>query len=212
MRIRSIIIAVVAGSVFTIPATGQSNEEFWRDTWFWGAQAGPLIFSSGGTTKMGVAIGGHWFITSNRAAMQLSFDQVIMTTTNVTVGTQPAAFSSGQRLTAMLYALPSTGSLQLFLGGGFSITNLTDAAPTGTFATPQAQSSAQQQVTALGTKAFAVLGGGAQWRLMDKWVVFGQYNYMPSAKDFLITSGLHAFQGGIRYALSPSKENVSTQR
>jgi len=212
MRIRSIIIAAVAGSVFNLPATGQSNDDFWKNTWFWGAQAGTFLYSGGGTTNVGVTFGGHWFITSNRAALSISFDQMLLPTTNITVGQDPASFSSAQRLTAMLYALPSKGTVQLFLGGGFAINNLTDATTTGTFGSLQAQNAAQQRVASLGTKAFAVLGGGAQWRVMDKWVVFGQYHYMPGTSDFLITSGQHAIQGGLRYALTAAKENVSTER
>ncbi len=59
------------------------------------------------------------------------------------------------------------------------------------------------------TKAFAVFSAGAQWR-NGRWAFFGQYQYTPPAGDFLITQETHTVMGGIRFALTSAREDVST--
>lgn len=203
MRTRSQIgLAVALGIVVALPARAQTNDEFWSNTWFWGAQAGTFLYTANGTQAGGL-FGGHWFITAKKSAFSLSFDQLVLPTSTVQVGTDQVTFSSGQRLQAMVFARPSTGPLQIYLGGGFGIHHITDAVST---------TLAESRVEELSTKAFAILGGGVQWRILDRWVAYGQYQYMPGTGDFLITSDQHSIQGGLRYALTRAKEAVSTER
>jgi hypothetical protein len=208
-----LLLAIVLTAQVAEPAAAQSDQQFWRNQWFWGAQAGAFIFSAGGNQEIGLGVGGHWFITADHTALNVSFDQLIFTGSQVALGTgQAVDFSRAQRISATVNAMPGSGALRPFIGLGFAIQHVTNSAPQGPFATPQAQTSANLQVEELATKAFLILGGGIQWRLVDKWVIFGQYQFQPSTNDFLITSGQHVIQGGLRFALTGSKEEVDSTR
>ena len=214
MRTSSFVsFAIVLGGFIATPAEAQSNEQFWRNTWFWGAQGGVFLYSAGGSQEVGAGFGGHWFITQNRTALNLSFDQLILSNSQTNLASGRAVdFNRAQRLSATVYAMPNSGALQVYLGGGFAIQHVTNSLAQGPFATTSEQTSVNNQVEQLATKAFLILGGGIQWRWLNKLVLFGQYQFQPSTGDFLITSGQHAIQGGLRYALTGSKEVVSSSR
>ena len=57
-----------------------------------------------------------------------------------------------------------------------------------------------------------ILSGGVQYRVMQRWAVFGQYQFKPASERFVIRSQKHAFNAGIGYALMHSEETVSTER
>ncbi len=117
-------------------------------------------------------------------------------------------FGSGNRLQATVYAVPTDGRIQVFLGGGFAIHRITDAELGAGFTSALDRSA----VESASTKAFLVLSGGIQARFLRRWALFGQYQFMPGSNDFMITSQQHAFNAGLRYALTHSEEIVSTQR
>ncbi len=104
-------------------------------------------------------------------------------------------------------AVPSDGKLQLLLGGGIAIHQITDATAQGS--TDQAL---LQRVEEAATRAFAFGMAGVQLRFSRKWALFGSYQYMPSSMNFLITSAQHALTGGLRVAIGSSHEEVTTQR
>lgn len=95
----------------------------------------------------------------------------------------------------------------MFLGGGFAIHRITDAELVGS-----PTSLDLSAVENAATKAFLVLSGGIQGRFLKRWALFGQYQFMPASNDFVIRSQQHAFNVGLRYALTHSEEIVSTQR
>lgn len=208
MRNRSgIFLVALLLAAQTVPATAQDRS--WQKKWYWGAQAGAYLFSAGGD-QVGYSAGGHWFITAGRSALYLAFDQLFFdNVTNLTISTgQAVNFGSGQRLQATVYAVPTDGKLQVFLGGGFAIHRITDAEPGPAFTS----SLDRKAVESAATKAFLVLSGGIQARFLKRWALFGQYQFMPASNDFVIRSQQHAFNIGLRYALTHSEEIVSTQR
>lgn len=205
-----LLLALGVTLVVTTPALAQ-DDNFWQNKWFWGAQGGSYLFKVGGATEAAASVGGHWFVTAGRSALFLGFDQLFITSAMTTLSTgRQVGFDRAQRIQASVYAMPSVSNLHIFLGGGFAIQHITDAEPMGTFATPTELATAQNQVDDLATKAFAVLGGGVQWRWQNRWAVFGQYQYMPASDDFLITSAQHNVFGGLRFSLTTSKEQIST--
>ena len=207
MRNRSgIFLVALLLAAQTVPATAQ--DQSWQKKWYWGAQGGTYLFSAGGN-QTGFSAGGHWFITAGRSALYLAFDQLFFdNVTNVPISTgQLVEFTSGQRLQATVYAIPTDGKLQVFLGGGFAIHRITDAAPVAPFTSLDLS-----DVESAATKAFLVLSGGIQARFLKRWALFGQYQFMPASNDFVIRSQQHAFNIGLRYALTHSEEIVSTQR
>ena len=207
MRNRSgIFLVAMLLAAQTVPATAQDRS--WQKKWYWGAQGGAYLFSANGD-QTGYSAGGHWFITAGRSALYLAYDQLYFNNiVNVPISTgQLVNYSSGQRLQATVYAVPTDGKLQVFLGGGFAIHLITDAVPV-----PPASVLAISDVEDAATKAFLILSGGIQARFANRWALFGQYQFMPASDQFLITSQQHAFTVGLRFAVTNSEEIVSTQR
>ncbi|MCH8256105.1 MAG: hypothetical protein IID06_12215 [Gemmatimonadetes bacterium] len=208
MRNRSgIFLVALLLAAQTVPAIAQDRS--WQKKWYWGAQGGAFLFKAGGN-QTGYSAGGHWFITAGRSALYLAFDQLYFDNiASQTISTgQAVSFESGQRIQATVYAVPTDGKIQVFLGGGFAIHRITDAEPLPPFTSSLDRSA----VESAATKAFLVLSGGIQGRFNERWALFGQYQFMPASNDFVIRSQQHAFNIGLRYALTHSEEIVSTQR
>jgi len=216
MRAATILFATV---LFTSQLEGQA--ELWRHKWYWGAQGGVAMFNTptAAGTQTGMTFGGHWLITATRSALYVAFDQMTFgtnTTSAVIDATSPngirsVAFSNGRRLQAQAFVIPTDNILQVYIGGGFGIHQITDAAPLGTFNTIGEQDAVLRTIEAAGTKAFPILGGGAQYR-MGKMALFGQYQFMPEGRSFLLSGVQHVFSAGVRYALTGSREEVTTER
>ena len=221
MHRRSWILGALAFLAFVPPAFGQA--EPWQRQWYWGAEGGvygyetPLALGR----KFAPTVGGHWMITGKRSALFIGIDQVIFPASSQSAVVDPSAVASGgirlvnfsglRRIQATIFAVPTDKKLQIMLGGGFAIHQITDAVPVGPFATTQELANATNAVAEVDTKAFMVLAGAVQYR-MNRWAAFAMYNYMPSSKDFLITSNQHALSLGARYALTSAHEEVTTER
>jgi hypothetical protein len=183
-------------------------------------QAGGFLYSTPTVNdEIAIDIGGHWLITRDRVALNIAVDQVFFqdnTTSSIpdgstASGSRIVTFSKGRRVQAELLAIPTSGRIQIMVGGGFAIHQITDAAAQGTFTSLAQQSAVARIVGDQDTKAFVVFSGGAQYRL-GRLAAFAKYQFMPQAKDFLITSETHALTGGLRYALTSSSEEISTKR
>ncbi len=208
MRYRhGMLLAALLLAAATSPATAQDRS--WQNKWYWGAQGGAYLFSANGS-QVGFSAGGHWFITAGRSALYLAFDQLFFDqVTNLQINTgQSVNFSSGQRIQATVYAVPTDGTLQVFLGGGFAIHLITDAVPQA----PLNGAVDRAQVSGAASKAFMVLSGGAQLRFLNRWALFGQYQFMPASDDFVIRSQQHVLNFGLRYQLTHAQEAVTTER
>ena len=208
MRYRhGILLAALLLAAQTIPAAAQDRS--WQNKWYWGAQGGAYLFSAGGN-KVGFSAGGHWFITAGRSALYLAFDQLYFEQVNnqqINTG-QLVNFRSAQRLQATVYAVPTDGKIQVFLGGGFAIHRITDAQPTGLVISALDRAAVENAAT----KAFLVLSAGVQSRFLNRWALFGQYQFMPASDDFLIRSQQHGFNFGLRYQLTHAEEVVTAER
>lgn len=208
MRYRhGILLGALLLAAQTIPTAAQDRS--WQKKWYWGAQGGAYLFSAGGS-QTGYSVGGHWFVTAGRSALYLAFDQLFFTAIpDQQINTGPVvSFGSGQRLQATVYAVPTDGKLQVFLGGGFAIHRITDAEPNAPFTSALDLAA----VESAATKAFLVLSAGAQARFLSRWALFGQYQFMPASDDFVIRSQQHSINFGLRYQLTHAEEIVSTER
>ncbi|HXV85440.1 MAG TPA: hypothetical protein VD793_02020 [Gemmatimonadales bacterium] len=218
MRMRAGAI-LVASVLLTSPLQGQA--ELWRHKWYWGGQAGVAMFNTPTTSgaQTGVSFGGHWLITATRSALYVAFDQMLFSSSTQSAvfdASSPTqfrnvSFSSGRRIQALAYVIPNDKVIQLYIGGGFGISQITDAQPQGTFNTPGEAAAVLQTIESSGTKAFPIFSGGAQYR-MGKMALFGQYQFMPEGRSFLMTGTQHVLQGGIRYILTGAREEVTTER
>jgi hypothetical protein len=214
----AVACAVLAGS-----AAAQANS--WQHKWYWGAQGGIMRFET--VDAFGVqtgwqnayTVGGHWLITGSRSALYVAFDQVVFNdSTNSSVldqssptGIRNVTFNKGRRVQAMLLVFPTDGYIQPYLGGGFGIHQVVDASPVGSFNTPQELENTLRTIDETSTKAFPILAGGLQMRL-NRLALFGQAQYMPMGRNYLITSAQYVASVGFRYAVSASREEVTAKR
>ena len=215
------VLGVFAALAFVPPAFGQA--EAWQRKWYWGGEGGVYVYSPPLATgrKFAPSVGGHWMITGKRSALLVAFDQVLFPDSSQSAVTDASAIATGglrlvdfsgmRRIQATIFAVPTDDNVQIMLGGGFAIHQMTDATPVGPFATTQELVNANNSVAEVDTKAFMVLAAGVQYRI-KRFAVFASYNYMPSSKDFLITREQQALMGGVRFALTSSHEEITTDR
>jgi hypothetical protein len=199
----------------------EAQDELWQRKWYWGAQGGIAMFQTptAAGTQAAITLGGHWLITATRSALYLAFDQVLfdfdatsaVADPSSTGGVRTVTFTEGRRLQALLYVIPTDKVLQVYAGGGYVINQVTNAAPTGTFATDTEEEAVLRTIETAGSKAFPILSVGAQYR-MGKLGLFGQYQFMPEGRDFLLSGTQHMFSGGIRWALTSSQEEIIAER
>lgn len=208
-----ITLAVLLLLMAASAPTQAQGDPSWRDQWYWGGQVGALLYTAGGSEEIAYPVGGHWFITAGRSALYFAFDEVLYDNALVTLSDgRQVGFDKSQRIQASVFAIPNDNKLQIYLGGGFAIQHITDAAALGTFASAAEQRRVEDQIDQLATKAFVLLSGGFQLRFISRWALFGQYQFTPSTDDFLITSDQHSISAGLRYALTHAQEEVTTRR
>ncbi len=215
--VRSTIIAAVL--VGTVTAVGRAQDDSWQRKWYWGAQSGVTTFGSGITA---FTSGGHWLITGKRSALYLGVNALFFglgsggETFNVANSQSPTgvteiSFDNGNRIEFLLYAIPTSGKLQIYAGGGFAINQVSDANPTSTTLGSAELNSITSIIDDLDTKAFVVFSGGLQWRL-GRWGIYGEYRFLPSSVDFLLTAVQHSVLGGVRFPLTHAHESIETER
>jgi len=203
------------------PLAAQQQQP-WVDQWFWGAQGGVTRFRTpegSASWETGYTFGAHWLITGHRMGLYMSYDHhlydnalsVISDPTSGT-GTRTVQFDNGRYLQADLIAMPLKGTIQLMLGAGFTIHNITDATVQGTFATPEDQAYSQGLASDAASRAFFNLMGGFQFMLGPHAAVYISYEFVPSTDNFLLSDEQHVFGGGIRYSFGSRKEDVTTGR
>jgi hypothetical protein len=220
MRRTSQLLAL-ALAVGTTAASAQSNA--WQRKWYWGGQGGMVFYTTPRMTGTQTAItgGGHWLITGKRSALYLAVNQIKYADSSITavadqsaaatLGLRDVTFTSGHTIQAGIYIIPTDSKVQLLVGGGFAINEITDAQPVYTTLTPTAQeiTAATLAVDDATTKAFLWVSGGLQMRF-GRWALFGQYTFMPAAKDFAINAGIQDVTFGLRFALASAHEDVTT--
>jgi hypothetical protein len=218
LAITALLVAPLAG-----PLAGQVNLDR-SHKWYWGAQAGGMLYQ---TNDQGYffdpVIGVHWLITGKRSALYLGGEQAFFLSDARSTVVDPATgsahdvtFNQVRRLFVGLLAFPLQKRIEPFGGGGFAIVTVNNPTPdcSGTSATtqcptPSDAAAAQALADDAGSKASAWFLGGVQINI-GKLAVYGQYVISSAANNFLILGATHSIQGGIRYSLGSSKEDVET--
>lgn len=204
----------------TAPVSAQDAP--WVDQWFWGAQAGVHRFRTpegSASWETGYTFGAHWFITGHRMGLLMSYDHIlyddalsVISDPTSGTGTRTVQFDNGRYIQADLIAMPLRGNLQVMLGAGLTIHNISDATVQGTFATPDDQAFSQSLVESAATRAFFNIMGGVQFMLGRRAAVYISYEFVPSTDNFLLGSEQHTFGGGLRYSFGGRKEEVTSGR
>lgn len=189
----------------------------WPRQWFWGAQGGILIFK---TAYDGISaeptLGGHWLITAKKTAMYVAYEQSFFITDrhatilepNGTVELGNVAFKGLRRIMMGVLAFPVQKAMQPFGGVGFAITEILNPTATCTGCTLNDAVLTQIRAENAGTKAMFWWMGGLDIR-QGRLALYGHYILTSSARGFLIQGVTHTVQGGIRYSLGSSREDVA---
>lgn len=209
--------ALLASSA--VPAAAQTGK--WQDMWFWGAQGGFTVYKTAqnpAANRTAFTVGGHWLITGKRAGLYLSYDQILynnrlgrINDATSATGTRDIQFDNGRLVQGDLVAIPIDGNLQVIAGAGVTIHQISDPVAQGTFASPADQEAAQAIAENAAIRAFWNLMLGFQFQLGGRFAIFGHYQFMPSARGFLISAEQHTFFGGLRLALSRRSEDITSQ-
>jgi len=194
----------------------------WVNQWYWGAQGGAVRFKTpdpSASWETGYTFGAHWFITGSRMGLYMSYDHIlydsalsVISDPTSATGARSVQFDNGRYLQADLIAMPLKGAMQLMIGAGFTIHNISDASVQGTFATPEDQAYSQALVKDAATRAFFNIMGGLQFLLGPRAAVYISYEFISSTENFLLSAEQHTFGGGIRYSFGGRKEDVTTDR
>jgi len=198
---------MLVGMLAAGPLAAQQRTLDWQYKWFWGAHGGMMSYSlptSGMTFTPQVGL--DWLITARRVALYVAYSQSFTTeqdTFNVTGFTtnQAFTFDGMRRLQVGLTAIIGDRNLQPFVGAGFTIHTLTNIQPVGL--NPSTTQEEAMEDAASG--GFAFVMGGINYRLSSKLAVFGQFEYTPQGRDFLLAGGSSSIIGGVRYAFLNAK-------
>jgi hypothetical protein len=188
--------------------------------WFWGAQGGLLVYKTAATagSQTAFSIGGHWLITGRRSGLYLGYDQIIFDNKlgrvddpSSATGVRDVQFDNGRLVQGDLVAIPIDGNLQIIVGAGVTLYQISDPVVQGTFASPSDQALSQAVAEDAAMRASWNIMAGGQLQFGGRFALFGHYQFMPSARGFIITAETHSFFGGLRIALSGRREEISTQ-
>ena len=192
----------------------------WPHQWFWGAEAGLLLFK---TPIDGISaeptFGGHWLITARRTAMYVGYDQAFFLSDRHATIVEPSgaiepgnvSFNSLRRIMIGLLAFPVQRAIQPFGGAGFAIMEILNPNTTCTGCTVSDATIVQQQAFDMATKAFFWWMGGIDVR-QGRLALYGHYILTTHTSGFLIDGITHTFQGGLRYSLGSSREDDTPDR
>jgi opacity protein-like surface antigen len=220
-------LALCALFVALVPArpAGAQVVNDHSNRWYWGAQAGGFLYQTNGQGyAFDPLFGAHWLITAKRTALYLGGEQAFFITDaiasvgdpNSATGLRDATFSQVRRLFVGVLAFPLQRRIEPYLGGGFAIVTVQNAVVDCSNTTPNSQCASANDVIAAqsfvddaSSTATAWFTGGIQINV-GKLAVYGQYMLTSASQNFLLAGSTHSIQGGVRYALGRSKEDVNT--
>jgi len=207
----SLAIAALLGLASAAPLAAQVQEA-WQNQWFWGAKGGLLSYSRPSGKSNVPQAGGEWLITARRTALYIAYSTTFKkdgdTFTSSTGTSVPAVFDAMQRIQVAILVFPWNGYLQPYVGGGFVLETLSNAAVNST--TPTTVQTTY--VSDHSSGGFILAMAGLQLRV-GKLAVFGQAQFSPQGRDFMLPSGSTSLEVGLRYAFLGSRESgdIATQ-
>ena len=210
-------LAAGAACVALLPAVGSAqNGRHFEDSWFWGAKSGITMLTSASEKINAPTFGAEWLITRSRGALYFSVEQAFFDTEagvydpTSTGSVRAVEVSDLRRYNLSLYGFPkSFGILRPYAGIGLALNVLQEAAPMGTFSSPQIQDSVFSRVDQETSRAAVVMTAGLQAQY-SRFSIFGQVSTMPTRRNFLINgaSNTTMIEAGIRYNLATAIEKI----
>lgn len=189
-----------------------------RFKWYFGAQAGAMLFETPSQTQTGVpSFGAHLAIVSRRAGLMVGVDEAFGSSeatgfidSNSGGIARSMSFDRLRRYQMNMTGYPVRGSLEPYLGVGFGLLQVINPQ----FGDNEVFSSALEAAISAddaherSATGFMSLMAGVQFRV-GRMAAFGQYQITssPSAGNLLRGPG-HSMMGGLRFSLGSSKEGV----
>ncbi len=134
------------------------------------------------------------------------------TTSSVGPGFRDVTFSRLRRLSVGLVAHPAQRHVEPFVGGGFAILEVINPlVDCSSCKTNGEVFAAQGRAQDAASKAFAWVLGGLQINFSRRLNLFGQYILTSAGQGFLLEGNTHTLQGGVRYSLGSSREDITEQ-
>jgi len=203
-RHRSLAIATLLMLASAAPLAAQIQD--WQYQWYWGAKGGLLSYQLPSAKANHPQVGAEWLITARRTALYVAYSSSLTkdgdTFTTSTGTTVPVTFDAMQRIQVAILVLPWNGPIQPYVGGGFVIETLSNAAVNSTSPTTVQNQFVDQNSSG----GFALAMGGIQIRV-GKLAVFGQAQFSPQGRGFMLPNGSASFEAGVRYAFLGSRES-----
>ncbi len=186
--------------------------------WLWGAQAGLILYRTNFQPRhYDPVIGAHWLIRARRVGLLASYEQAFFTTDARATVAEPSpapspgnvSFHNLRRVMIGLLAFPLARPVQPFAGAGFARTELLDPTIACRSCATRADFNTVQDAAAREASAVVAWGMGGVDVRCGRLALFGQYVITSARKAFLLQGPSHTFQGGIRYSLGRSKDDVT---
>jgi hypothetical protein len=247
MRIRSRVTSLVGLlALAVVPLQAQEvrsadtevakiREENFR--WFFGPQAGVLMFGTQLQTQSGIPAGGlHLGVKARRAGLLLSVDEAFGNdeptafeafdiTNDSLVLASPVQFNRIRRYSFTLTAYPVRGPAEPYFGVGFGLLQVINPEITGVYADQSEAAQAQFLADQGAASGFAHFTIGLQFRA-GSVAAFGQYQIGTAPGQSvcvssdecrfsgLVTNNLlrgttHSLMGGIRIGLGRARQEIT---
>ncbi len=200
--------------------TYEQRSSDWQHKWYWGGQAGILVFRTNfDSYSFEPTFGGHWLITGKRTALYASFEQsffisprhVTIIEPDGTVNPGNVQFNNLRRIMVGALAFPAQLRVEPFAGGGFAIMEALNVQVSCSSCTSAGFAQLQDEADGAATKAFFWWMGGIDIK-QGRLALYGHYILTSAAANFLIQGTTHTFQGGVRYSFGTSKEGVTDRQ
>jgi hypothetical protein len=202
-----------ACAVAMLPAaTAAQSVRGFNDSWFWGAKAGIVSFStSRAGNEAAPLVGGEWLITRSRFGLYLAGDQSFFTELtgleDQMGGEYEIEIKDLRRFTAAGLFFPKAfDAVRPYAGLGFAINWIGDAVATGSFSSPAEAAMVEDEIDERQDRASVVFMLGVQGQV-GRLAPFGQVTMQPSHTGFLLNErAVYLLEGGIRINAGPSRE------
>lgn len=187
-----------------------------RFKWFFGAQAGALLFETPAQSQTGVpAFGAHIAVVNRRGGVMLGVDEAFGNNESsafLDTGSggiaRPVTFDRLRRYQFNMTGYPVRGALEPYLALGFGFIQVLNPVLGGVFTSPEEAAASDDEARRKAASGFASFMAGVQFRV-GRMAAFGQYQIAtsPSAGNLLRGPG-HSIMGGLRFSLGSSKESI----
>lgn len=213
---RALGLALTLVATAPVGAAAQSSADAF--TWYFGGDAGVLVFETPTQTSGGIpAFGGHALIMSRRVGLQVGYEtgwgdneSTAYPDATVLGGVRAVTFDRTNRIYGTIVAYPVRWNFEPYLGVGYGISWLSGLEVAGPFTSLEDQQAAEAEADSRGSQGFGHFLAGAQIRA-GSFVLFGQWMVTTGTSGALLSGATHSLMGGARVSLGSAREDYDTR-